>query len=99
MIVTKTLDNDRLIVAVDGRLDTLTAPELQKELLPALKGVRTLEFDMSNLVYISSAGLRALMILLQAMDGENGKIRVLNANEAVKEIFEITGLTDVLGVE
>lgn len=98
MKVTKNLDNRKLTVAVEGRLDTLTAPELEKELAPALAGIESLVVDLAELAYISSAGLRVLVGAAQTMDDQDGEMAVVNANEDVKNIFDITGLTDVLGV-
>ena len=99
MNVTKSLENKKLTVAVEGRLDTLTAPDLEKELLPALDGMEELMFDMSRLAYISSAGLRVLVGAAQTMDDRGGSMSIINANEDVRNIFDITGLADVLGVK
>ena len=99
MNVTKSTENKKLTVAVEGRLDTLTAPDLEKELAPALDGVETLVFDLSRLAYISSAGLRVLVGAAQTMDDRGGSMSIINANEDVRNIFDITGLADVLGVK
>lgn len=99
MKATKTLEGKKLTVAIEGRLDTLTAPELETELEPALAGVETLIVDLARLAYISSAGLRVLVTAAQTMDEQDGQMKVLNANKDVRNIFEITGLTDALGVE
>ena len=99
MKVTKRLENRKLTVAVEGRLDTLTAPELEKELSTALEGVGDLVFDLADLAYISSAGLRVLVGAAQTMDDRDGGMAVVNANRDVRNIFDITGLTEALGVE
>ncbi len=99
MNVTKSLENKKLTVVVEGRLDTLTAPDLEEELVPALEGVEALVFDLSKLAYISSAGLRVLVGAAQTMDDHSGSMSIVNANEDVRNIFDITGLADVLGVE
>ncbi len=99
MKVTKRLENRKLTVAVEGRLDTLTAPELEKELSTALEGVGDLVFDLADLAYISSAGLRVLVGATQTMDDRDGGMAVVNANRDVRNIFDITGLTEALGVE
>lgn len=99
MTIDKHLEGKKLTVAVEGRLDTLTAPDLEAELTPALEGIEAIEFDFARLAYISSAGLRVLVNAAQALDERDGEMRILNANSDVRNIFEITGLTDPLGVE
>ena len=99
MTVTKTLEGKKLTVSIDGRLDTLSSPQLEKALEPGLEGLQSLIFDMTGLLYISSAGFRVLMNALQAMEAQNGEMAVVNVSESMREIFNISGLTDVLGVE
>ena len=99
MTMTKKQDGKKLTVAVEGRLDTLTAPALEAQLLPALKGIEDLVIDLGALNYISSAGIRVLLQAAQTMDAQNGGIKVINANKDVRSIFTMTGLTGVLGVE
>ncbi len=97
MNVTKAMDGNKLTIAVEGRLDTNTAPELQKE-ITNIGDVDELVFDFSNLVYISSAGLRVLMIAQKGMSSKGG-VKIINASEDVKEIFDITGFSSILTVE
>ena len=99
MTMTKKLDGNKLTVAVEGRLDTLTAPALEAQLLPALKGVEALVIDLKDLTYISSAGIRVMVQAAQTMYDQNGNMKVINANNDVKNIFTMTGLTNALGVE
>ena len=99
MTMTKKLDGKNLTAVVEGRLDTLTAPALEAELLPALNGIEALVIDFKGLTYISSAGIRVLMQAAQSMEDQNGTFRIINANSDVKSIFTITGLTGALGVE
>ncbi len=99
MTMTKKLDGNKLTVAVEGRLDTLTAPDLEAQLLPALKGIESLVIDLGDLNYISSAGIRVLLQAAQTMDAQNGEIKVINANQDVRSIFTMTGLIGALGVE
>ena len=87
-----------LNVALTGRLDTTTAPELEGKLNEILDGVTGLTFDMSNLEYISSAGLRVLLSSQKRMK-EQGKMVVTNVNEAIMEIFDVTGFSDILTIE
>lgn len=88
-----------LIMKVSGRLDTMTAPELEKELgSVCLDGITKLVMDFSDLEYISSAGLRVLLIAAKKMKG-NGSFAVRNLNEIVKEVLDVTGFLDILTVE
>lgn len=98
MKVTKALEGKQLTVSIEGRLDTLTAPELERELKPAMEGIDTLVFDLMDLAYISSAGLRVLISAAQAMTRQGGSMTVVNSSSDVRNIFEITGLTDILGI-
>ncbi|MBQ3265458.1 MAG: STAS domain-containing protein [Ruminococcus sp.] len=96
--IIKTINNGNVIFALEGRLDTTTAPELDQELKNSLDGVTTLIIDMKDLVYISSAGLRILLSAQKIMN-KQGKMMIRNANETVMEIFEVTGFSDILTIE
>ena len=96
MQITKNQSNGRLDIAVAGRLDTNTAPELESEL--KLDGVTEIAFDFSALDYISSAGLRVLLTAQKAMMACGGKMTVANPNESVKGVFEITGCSDIFTI-
>lgn len=98
MKMTKTQNGGSLTIALQGRLDTTTAPELEKELLSSLDGATELTLDFSALEYISSAGLRVLLSAHKAMRGKGG-MKVTHANEIVKEVFEVTGFADILTIE
>ncbi|MBO5560974.1 MAG: STAS domain-containing protein [Firmicutes bacterium] len=98
MTITKTQENDKLNIALEGRLDTSTAPQLEAELKSAIDGVKELVFDITELEYISSAGLRVLLTAQKAMN-KQGKMTVKGASEAVMEIFEVTGFVDILNIE
>ena len=87
-----------LSVALTGRLDTNTAPELEKTLNTSLDGVETLFIDMEQLDYISSAGLRVLLAAQKTMN-KQGEMKVMHVNETILEIFEVTGFSDILTVE
>ncbi len=97
MTITKELNGSDLVMAIEGRLDTLTAPELETEFKTALKGVSSLSLDFGKLEYISSAGLRVLLLAVKTL-GE-GCVKVVNANEIVKEVFEVTGFDQILSIE
>jgi len=87
-----------LTVALAGRLDTTTAPELEKELKASLDGVTALTIDMAELEYISSAGLRVLLSTQKIMN-KQGEMKVTHVGETIMEIFEVTGFSDILTVE
>ena len=87
MTISKTLDGDKLIIALEGRLDTLTAPDLEKEVSGSLANVNELVFDFEKVDYISSAGLRVLLAIQQKMDGK--PVKLIKANEVVREVFDV----------
>ena len=91
-------DAEKLTVALEGRLDTVTAPELEKCFKEALPGVTELVMDFEKLDYISSAGLRVLLSAHKAMS-KQGAMKVTNVNEMVMEVFEVTGFSDILTIE
>ena len=98
MTITKKQNAAALELALNGRLDTTTAPELEKELETALKGVSELTLDFAELEYISSAGLRVLLSAQKTM-GRQGSMKIKNVNEIIMEIFEVTGFSDILTIE
>ena len=87
-----------LEVAVEGRLDTVTAPELESALAPMLSETDTLVFDFSKLDYISSAGLRALLVCHRGMR-MGGKTTVKNCNPVVRQVFDVTGFMEIMTIE
>ncbi|MBR2765928.1 MAG: STAS domain-containing protein [Blautia sp.] len=94
----KTENGTELMIALEGRLDTVTSPTLEGELKNALDGVESLIFDMEKLQYISSAGLRVLLSAQKVMNRQ-GSMVVRNASDDVKEIFDVTGFSDILTIE
>ena len=98
MTIQKTRNNDTLILALEGRLETTTAPALEAVVKTELEGVKTLVFDFTKLEYISSAGLRVLLAAQKTMKNQ-GTMKVTGVNEIVAEIFEITGFSEILIVE
>ena len=98
MTITKTLEDKILNVKVEGRLDTATAPELEKELDEVLGEAEELVFDFEGLEYMSSAGLRILLATQKKMSAKGG-MKVTNVNDVISEIFEITGFSDILTIE
>ena len=95
MNVTMTHNDSELTVAIEGRLDTLTAPELEEQLEPELDEAEKLTFDMEGLEYISSAGLRVLLTAQKMMNAQ-GEMYITGCSEDILDIFEITGFSQIL---
>lgn len=98
MNIIKNRENDTLTVALEGRLDTTTAPQLEAELKSALDGVSALIFDFEKLDYISSAGLRVILTA-QKMMNRQGSMVLKKVSQTIMEVFEVTGFTDILTIE
>ena len=98
MTVIKTLEEKVLNVKVEGRLDTATAPALEEELAEVMDEAEELVFDLEGLEYMSSAGLRILLATQKKMALKGG-MKVVNVNDVIKEIFDITGFSDILTIE
>ena len=97
MNINKNLNGNQLTIALEGRLDTTTAPELEAELKASLDSVDSLIFDLDKLEYISSAGLRVLLSAQKNMSKKGG-MKVTHVNEIVQEVFEVTGFSDILDI-
>lgn len=97
LTITKTQNNESLTLAIVGRLDTVTSPELEKE-IRGLSGVQELILDMSALDYISSAGLRVLMMAHRQMGKQGGSLKIHGVNHVVMEVFDVTGFSDILNI-
>lgn len=96
--ISKTPNGTELTVALKGRLDTLTAPQLEEELKADMDSVTALIFELAELEYISSAGLRVLLSAQKTMNTK-GSMVLRNVSEEIREIFEVTGFTDILTIE
>ena len=96
MNVTKKMNGSTLEVALEGRLDTMTAPQLEEELAD-LDKADSLVLECSNLEYISSAGLRVLLSAYRTMNMKGG-MKLTNINEIVREVLEVTGFIDILTI-
>ncbi len=97
MTITKKQNGTALEIALEGRLDTMTAPELEAELERCLDGVTDLTMNLEKLDYVSSAGLRVLLIAYKRLRGA-GSMKLTNANEIVMEVLEATGLSEILTI-
>lgn len=98
MKITKNLQGNHLDISLDGRVDTMTAPELEAELQKDLDAIETLTIDFGSVAYISSAGLRVLLSAHKAM-AKKGGLKITNCNEIVREVFDVTGFADILTIE
>ncbi len=98
--IKKTIDEDSSAAAIclEGRLDTVTSPQLEEAIKSSLEDIKELTIDMEKLEYISSAGLRVLLWAQKAM-ARRGQMKLLKVNETVMEIFEVTGFCDILTIE
>ncbi len=98
MTIEKKTNGTNLELCLTGRLDTQTAPELEKELDASIAGVKELVFDFANLEYISSAGLRVILKAQKTMNTQGG-MKLINVNDSIMEVFDITGFVDILNIE
>ena len=98
MTIQKNLQGTTLHVALEGRLDTTTAPELEAELKASLDGITELDLDFEKLEYLSSAGLRVLLAAQKVMN-KQGSMVIRHVNETIHEVFEVTGFIDILTIE
>ena len=97
-MIQKTLNGTALTVAVEGRLDTTTSPQMEEELRNSIDGITDLVLDFGKLEYISSAGLRVLLAMQKIMNRQ-GKMTLKNVGDVVMEVFEVTGFVDILNIE
>ena len=98
MNIKKKKDADKLTVTVSGRIDTATSPEVEQFISRSLDGINALTIDFKDVNYVSSAGLRVLLSLHKKMIAKDG-MKLINVNEAVKDVFEVTGFDEILDYE
>lgn len=98
LTINKQKNDEALCFALEGRLDTTTAPQLETELKSSLDGVKSLVLDLEKLEYISSAGLRVLLSAQKTM-AKQGEMKLIHVCETIMEIFEVTGFSDILTIE
>ena len=98
MTITKQAEGKKLTLALEGRLDTTTAPQLEAGLNASLDGITDLVLDMKDLVYLSSAGLRVVLAAQKRMN-KQGHMTVKNVCADIMEVFEITGFVDILDIQ
>ena len=98
MNIQVTKENEVLFIELEGRLDTTTAPQLEKTLKAEVANHKKLILDFAQLAYISSAGLRVLLAAQKVMNRQ-GEMKILHVNETIMEVFEVTGFADILTIE
>jgi len=96
--IEKDAGNDTMLVSVEGSIDTVTAPELSEALLESCASLKELIIDFTNVDYISSAGLRVMLLLDKKISG-NGQLTLRNLNDEVRDVFEMTGFDALLNIE
>lgn len=96
--IEKTVTDEQLIISLEGRLDTNTSPELEDVVVSSLEGVSDLTLDLEKLDYISSAGLRVLLMAQKTMN-KQGSMKVTGVNDTIMEIFDVTGFAEILTIE
>jgi anti-sigma B factor antagonist len=97
MVINKQVNGTELTVSLAGRLDTITSPQLEKELQSSLSEVTKLHFDFNELEYISSAGLRVLLTAQKQMNTQ-GTMTIGHVSDTIMEIFDMTGFSDIMTI-
>ncbi|MDK2936287.1 MAG: anti-sigma factor antagonist [Eubacteriaceae bacterium] len=98
MEINKNLSEDKMIIALVGRLDTTTAPQLEEAFNGVLDQAKNVELDLKEMDYISSAGLRVILMIQKKVNAAKGGLEVKNVCDTVMEIFDMTGFSDVLTI-
>ena len=98
MTIDKNLNGTSMEITIEGRLDTMTSPQLEEELKTSLEGITDLTFDFEKLEYISSAGLRVLLSAQKTMN-KQGSMKIVHVSEPVMDVFDVTGFVDILTIE
>ena len=99
MLINKSQEDKNIILKLDGRLDTTTSPKLQEALAPVFDEADKVILDFEKLAYISSAGLRVLLMGQKTATARNIIFSVKNVSEDIMEVFNMTGFTDMLNIE
>ena len=97
MTIENLKQDSHLTLKVAGRVDTITAPDFEKEIRENIDGITKLSIDIADVAYISSAGLRVLLSAQKIMN-KQGEMEILNVQDAIKEIFDVTGFSDILTI-
>jgi anti-anti-sigma factor len=98
MEIVKSKNGNKAVLTLSGRLDTATAPMLQDMLIPAFDEADIVELDFKDISYISSAGLRVLLLGEKAAKTKNKSMDIVNVSETIKQVFDMTGFSDILKI-
>lgn len=98
MNLTTTMDGGKATVAFEGRLDTATSPQLEAELVKVLEAAKDVTFDFAKLEYLSSAGLRIILSTHKKLKAAGGGLTVANVNQVIKNVFDMTGFSDIINI-
>lgn len=94
------VSNNKLVITLSGRLDTITSPQLEEEIRHiSLDEIEIIILDIKELEYISSAGLRLILKIHKKMSAKGGVLKLINVNEMISEVFYMTGMSDFLDIE
>jgi len=99
MTINKIQNDEKVTLTLSGRLDTTTAPKLQEVLIPELDETKQMELDFAALEYVSSAGLRVLLMGEKTAKAKDATMKLINVSHEIMEIFEMTGFSGVLNIE
>jgi anti-anti-sigma factor len=99
MEVASQMTGDEIIIQISGRIDTTTSPKLQDEMMKSFQKGNQLVLDFKEVEYISSAGLRVLLMGQKTVDAKDGYMKIRHVNETVKNVFDMTGFTEMLTLE
>jgi anti-anti-sigma factor len=99
VVIDKSTGGGKTVFALTGRLDTVTAPDLEKALIPAFDENKDIVLNFKDLVYISSAGLRVILVASKAAKSKGGSLVLTNMSDGVREVFEITGFSEIVTIE
>jgi len=98
MVINKTQENGKLTISLEGRLDTTTAPQLQEVLIPSFDEVNAINLDFSGLAYVSSAGLRVLLIGQKTAVAKGASMTISAVSDEVMEVLDMTGFSGMLTI-
>ena len=99
MNISKVQNGSELCISLEGRLDTTTSPQLEAEIKQSMDNVDSLIFDLGKLEYVSSAGLRVLLLAQRTMNKKQGNLVLKNVSEAVKEVLDLTGFSSIMKIQ
>jgi len=99
MTIEKVINGEEIALVISGRVDSVTAPDLEAAVLAIADSAKGIIFDFKNLEYVSSAGLRVILLAQKKMNAVNGSFKIVNCGENIKEILEMTGFSSIITIE